>query len=753
MAFQPQITSFSHTHSHTHTRNRPYAPGPPTAPPRKLTIKPLKSKPKLPTDFEANTWAKLQDAIHAVHGKRAVAYSLEELYRAVEDMCIHKMADRLYSNLQKDCDTHIAQQIRRLAKEGAIDADRFLSQVAAAWSDHTAHMLTLRSIFLYLDRTHVAAAAGARSLFDMGLQLFCSHLALHPEVQRKTVAGLLGLVDRERRGDAVDRGLMAHLLRMFASLGIYADAFQEPFLQETQVFYSAEGRQAMSSMEVPDYLLHCERRLQEEYDRCSQYLDTDTRKPLIATLEREILAKHIPAILERGFAQLVAAQRLQDLARLYSLCSRVQMLEALRTAWKEHIKRAGLALIMDEEKDKEMVLSLLDLKSGLDAVLSGPFQGNDGFANSLKEAFEHFINQRANKPAELIAKFLDNELRAGNKSQNEEELEGVLDKALLLFRYISGKDVFEAFYKKDLAKRLLLGKSASADAEKTMIGKLKAECGAQFTNKLEGMFKDVDLSRDVLASFRQSSSAKQRAPVGLDMTVNVLTSGYWPSYPLIDARMPAELSTSQQVFKDFYLSKHSGRKLVWQHSLGSCVIRANFPKGAKELSVSLLQAVVLMLFNDADEISLADINEASGIEDRELRRTLQSLACGKLRVLTKHPKGRDVEDGDVFSFNETFTAQLFRIKINSIQMKESLEENRKTNDQVMQDRQYQIDAAIVRIMKTRKSLSHRLLVQELMVQLKFPMRSPDLKKRIESLIDREYLARDPEDANMYNYLA
>lgn len=45
------------------------------------------------------------------------------------------------------------------------------------------------------------------------------------------------------------------------------------------------------------------------------------------------------------------------------------------------------------------------------------------------------------------------------------------------------------------------------------------------------------------------SSAKQRAPVGLDMTVNVLTSGYWPSYPLIDARMPAELSTSQQVIQ------------------------------------------------------------------------------------------------------------------------------------------------------------------------------------------------------------
>ena len=49
--------------------------------------------------------------------------------------------------------------------------------------------------------------------------------------------------------------------------------------------------------------------------------------------------------------------------------------------------------------------------------------------------------------------------------------------------------MFEAFYKKDLAKRLLVGKSASVDSEKSMLSKLKAECGAGFTSKLEGMFK------------------------------------------------------------------------------------------------------------------------------------------------------------------------------------------------------------------------------------------------------------------------
>ena len=45
----------------------------------------------------------------------------------------------------------------------------------------------------------------------------------------------------------------------------------------------------------------------------------------------------------------------------------------------------------------------------------------------------------------------------------------------------------------------------------------------------------------------------------------------------------------------------------------------------------LLQTVVLMLFNDVDALSLEEIREATGVEDKELRRTLQSLACGKAR--------------------------------------------------------------------------------------------------------------------------
>jgi cullin-4 len=85
----------------------------------------------------------------------------------------------------------------------------------------------------------------------------------------------------------------------------------------------------------------------------------------------------------------------------------------------------------------------------------------------------------------------------------------------------------------------------------------------------------------------------------------------------------------------------------------------------------------------------------------------------------QQPKGRDVEDEDIFTFNDDFIAPLFRIKVNAIQLKETVEENSSTTERVFHDRQYQIDAAIVRIMKTRKVLSHTLLITELYQQVQF----------------------------------
>ncbi|XP_060039727.1 cullin-4A isoform X2 [Erinaceus europaeus] len=679
---------------------------------RKLVIKNFRDRPQLPDNYTQDTWQKLREAVGAIQSSTSIRYNLEELYQAVENLCSHKVSPTLYKQLRQVCEDHVRGQILPF-REDSLDRVLFLKKINTCWQDHCRQMIMIRSIFLFLDRTYVLHNSTLPSLWDMGLELFRNHIISDRAVQAKTIDGILLLIARERAGEAVDRSLLRGLLSMLSDL---------QFLEETNCLYAAEGQRLMQEREVPEYLSHVSKRLEEEGDRVITYLDHSTQKPLIACVEKQLLGEHLTAILQKGLDQLLEENRVPDLTQLFQLFSRVKGgQQALLQHWSEYIKTFGTTLVIDPEKDKDMVQDLLDFKDRVDQVIDVCFQRSERFVNLTKESFETFINKRPNKPAELIAKHVDSKLRAGNKEATDEELERILDKIMILFRFIHGKDVFEAFYKKDLAKRLLVGKSASVDAEKSMLSKLKHECGAAFTSKLEGMFKDMELSKDVMVHFKQYVQ-NQSNPGSIDLTVNILTMGYWPTYTPMEVHLPPEMVKLQEVFKTFYLGKHSGRKLQWQTTLGHAVLKAEFKEGKKEFQVSLLQTLVLLMFNEGDGFSLEEIKMATGIEDGELRRTLQSLACGKARVLLKAPKGKEVEDGDRFLFNADFRHKLFRIKINQVQMKETAEEQVSTTERVFQDRQYQIDAAIVRIMKMRKTLSHSLLVSELYSQLRFPVK-------------------------------
>ncbi|XP_071313418.1 cullin-4B [Trachinotus anak] len=719
---------------------------------KKLVIKNFKEKPKLPENYTQETWQKLKEAVEAIQNSTSIKYNLEELYQAVENLCSHKISAKLYKQLRAVCEDHIKAQIDQF-REDALDSVLFLKKIDKCWQDHCRQMIMIRSIFLFLDRTYVLQNSMLPSIWDMGLELFRFYIISDLKVQSKTIDGILLLIERERNGEAIDRSLLRSLLSMLSDLQIYQDSFEQRFLEETNRLYAAEGQRLMQEREVPEYLHHVNKRLEEEADRVITYLDQSTQKPLIATVEKQLLGEHLSATLQKGLTHLLDENRIQDLSLLYQLFSRVRGgVQVLLQHWIEYIKAFGSTIVINPEKDKTMVQELLDFKDKVDHIIDICFMKNEKFVNAMKEAFETFINKRPNKPAELIAKHVDSKLRAGNKEATDEELEKMLDKIMIIFRFIYGKDVFEAFYKKDLAKRLLVGKSASVDAEKSMLSKLKHECGAAFTSKLEGMFKDMELSKDIMVQFKQYMQC-QNIPGNIELTVNILTMGYWPTYVPMEVHLPPEMVRLQEIFKTFYLGKHSGRKLQWQSTLGHCVLKAEFKEGKKELQVSLFQTLVLLMFNEGEEFTLEEIKLATGIEDSELRRTLQSLACGKARVLTKIPKSKDVEDGDKFSCNDDFKHKLFRIKINQIQMKETVEEQASTTERVFQDRQYQIDAAIVRIMKMRKTLSHNLLMSEVYNQLKFPVKPADLKKRIESLIDRDYMERDKENSNQYNYVA
>lgn len=728
---------------------------------KKLVIKNFK-RPKLPDDeYMIEAWQQLEKAVVALQKSMPVETSFEVLYNSVANLCQPRFVKQLYNNLEQLIDHHTCASIERF-KSNDFESLHFLREMNLCWQNHCQQLIMIRSIFLFLDRTHVLSNPSIKSIWDLGVERFRHYFSSVAKIQNRTVDEILNLIQTEREGTVIDRALIKDLLGMLTSLSIYSSAFEPNFFEETERLYKTKSHRLVHEYEVPDYLRYVERIIREEIERSAMYLDTSTKRPLIETVERELIAQHLKFILSKGIDSLLENMQIEELVLLHSLLSRVDNgPQEICFYFNQFVKRRGKLLVTNPEKDKSMVQDLLTFKEQMDKVVTECFQRQERFVYSLKEAFEHFINQRPNKPAELIAKYIDAKLKSGNKEATEEELERMLDRILVLFRFIHGKDVFEAFYKKDLAKRLLVNKSASVDAEKSMLTKLKQECGAAFTGKLEGMFKDVEVSKDIMQNFRTYLS-NANLETKLDLTVNVLTMGYWPTYQPMKVNLPSFMLTHQNYFEKFYMQKHNGRKLQWQPNLSSCSLVGHFKNnegkaasvlGKHELTVTLFQALVLLLFNTKNELSYKEIYDATEIEPLELKRTLQSLACGKIRVILKEPKGKEVEETDKFVYYSKFKYSYFKVRISQVQLKETPEEQSMTQERVYQDRQYQIDAAIVRIMKTRKQMTHAQLIQEVFQHARFPVKAPDVKARIESLIERDYLQRQQDNAQVYNYVA
>jgi len=160
--------------------------------------------------------------------------------------------------------------------------------------------------------------------------------------------------------------------------------------------------------------------------------------------------------------------------------------------------------------------------------------------------------------------------------------------------------------------------------------------------------------------------------------------------------------------------------------------------------------LILLLFVASERHDLSFIQSSTGLDAALSKKLMHTLAMQKYRILTKSgADAKTVEDDAAFEPNDTFQCPHRKIKIPPPTSEETHNKER-----VEEDRSIAIEAAIVRIMKMRKQLSHQQLVSEVLTQLAFFKPSPKLiKQRIEHLIEREYLERDPNQASMYRYLA
>ncbi|KAI5997757.1 hypothetical protein EDC04DRAFT_2909505 [Pisolithus marmoratus] len=232
-------------------------------------------------------------------------------------------------------------------------------------------------------------------------------------------------------------------------------------------------------------------------------------------------------------------------------------------------------IIKDTEHEDVMIEMLLEFKAFCEGALHTAFvdpqtkQPNPKF---LTDAFTYGFKARKNKPAELLAKHLDRLMRRGQRDTSD------------VYRQQGRVQDHRAL------STLLLERSASDDYEKAMLTKLKEDYDPELRMG-DHMFSDLAPSRDLLYEYRKRMS--------------IYRSGRKPVW-----QMQSELAA----YVAFYKSKHQGHKLDWDHSIGTATLKARFSSATKELTVSLYQTVVLLLFNEPVELGCKQILEATRMD-------------------------------------------------------------------------------------------------------------------------------------------
>ncbi|KAL3834094.1 hypothetical protein ACJIZ3_008830 [Penstemon smallii] len=711
-------------------------------------------------------------------GNEETSFKSEEymvLYTNIYNMCVQKppyeYSQELYDKYQECIKEYIGDRV--LPTLGVKHNEFMLRELVKRWSNHKVMVRWLSRFFHYLDRYFVTRRS-LPSLKEAGLT--CFRDLVYEEMKSKARDAVITMINQEREGEQIDRALLKNVIDMFVEIGMgsmdyYENDFQDAMLIDTSSYYSRKASNWIVKDSCPDYMLKAEECLNKEKERVSYYLHSSSETILLEKVQNELLVVHTNQLLEKehsGICILLKNDKVGDISRMYRLFHKISKgLEPVANLFKQHVSSEGMVLVQQVEdavgnkagnaagaQEQSFVRKVIELHDKYLAYVNNCFLNDTLIHKALKEAFEGFCNKVVvgSSCAELLASYCDDILKKGGSQKlSDEVIEETLEKVVILLAYISEKDLFAEFYRKKLSRRLLFDRSANDDHERFILTKLKQQCGAQFTSKMEGMITDLTLAKENQNHFQEYLSNNPSASPGMDLTVTVLTTGFWPVYKSSDLRLPAEMVKCVEVFKEFYQTKTKSRKLTWIYSLGTCNIKGNFEQKPIELVMGTYQAAVLLLFNDADRLSYSDIKTQLNLVDEDLVRLLMSLSCAKYKILNKTPNTRSVSPNDSFEFNSKFTDRMRRIKIPL----PSVDEKKKVVEDVEKDRRYNIDASLVRIMKSRKVLGYQQLVMECVEQLS-SLFKPDIKlikKRIEDLITRDYLERDGENPNLFKYLA
>ncbi|KAF8206446.1 Cullin repeat-like-containing domain protein [Mycena galopus ATCC 62051] len=633
------------------------------------------------------TWADLANNIREIQNHNAPNLSFEENHRFAYNMVLHKQGEMLYKGVNQ----LVAENLDHLANTQVFPAfpseAEMLLKALRNIWDHHVSNMVRLGQILKYMDRVYAKSAEVPEIWDAGLNLFLERI-IRPPIKEHLITAILNQIQFERDGYVVNRSAIKGCVDVFLTLE------------------DANGLSVYRRDLEPALLRESHTFYEAEGHKLLQSCDA-------------------PEYLRR-----VEGRFESEDSRTHHYLSPRNSAPALRQILQDHLLTPHLNTVISMQS------------SGLDAMI------DLNKTNDMARLYRLFISVPTGLPC--LKRALKDSVRKRGDTINQPSLaiegaEVVTSKAALstqtlalALKWVQDvldlKDLFDTIWKDAF--------SCDRELESTL-----NEAFESFINLNERSSEFISLFID--EHLKRGLKGKTDAEVDLVLDKTITVFRYITEK---DRGMLAKLKVEcghqftqklEGMFNDMRLSEDTMKAYkthlarLWYAR--NADVRMTFKARKHDVNVSTFALVILLLFEDQgpdDFMTYEEIKQATSIADNELQRQLQSLA---------NIPGREVHPTDSFSFNADFSTISSKV--------ESGEERKETKDRIDEERRHQTEACIVRIMKDRKHMTHNDLINEVTRQLatRFLPNPLNIKKRIENLIEREYLQRC-EDRKSYNYL-
>lgn len=421
------------------------------------------------------------------------------------------------------------------------------------------------------------------------------------------------------------------------------------------------------------------------------------------------------------------------------------------------------------QPEKYLIQSYCDLIDGSYNFVKLFFENKQLLQQHLNNYFKEITKQKIRRQikeneykdvciTEQLVLFCDSFLKKEFKDINDSsdhEFE-FINKISRLLYFLPDKDIYIELYKSNQIRRMVAG-NYNSDLEKELLEKLKKEHGNMFTKSCEDVIHSIEQSREIGEQFNVSPMSNG---ISYQLKCHILSCNL-----IFDAgsaiTLDPSIQTSLDNYSKYYQTKFQSKIISWIPSMSTSIIDIDFPKGKKEIMMTLVQLNIIKTINDQKKLSLKDLLEKTSTDIKTFKIQISPLYLSKIYnlLLRTDENGNCINNQiplnltDQLSLNTNYISKHKKLTI--VNLIRQVIEKKDIGNKIEEGRKYAIDACIVRIMKSRKILNYVDLQMSVIGQLHklFVPQPKQIKICIEGLIDKEYLKRSDAESSKLEYLA